>query len=386
MLLVLIVALVAVTILTINRVEYIDENGNITTGIVAAKNLRETKNEWSGYLTEDVFEKVINENDAINNSSEAQSDDIAEQDKAYAKKQGFLTIIDVINYAFSDYRDYNFYAIDSVSSEDAQNVYENRITVLEGWLESGTESFSEDQKSFLIQQYENLETPFYYEYMDGWSALLQNISTFILVLALAIGFFVAGIFSDEFQTKADSIFFSSKLGRKKGTVSKIAAGFCVVTGTYCMFILLYTGAVLTVLGVDGAQCPVQLDMWRSVYNITFLQAYGLIVVGGYVGTVFAATLAMLISALTRSTTTAVIVPFIVLCVFPFLSRVITLPGLCSFFPDQLLQIYVDIKESGLVELGGIVMTIPCVIIPLYAVMCLLLQPMIYRVYQKAEVK
>ena len=58
----------------------------------------------------------------------------------------------------------------------------------------------------MIQKYEDLETPFYYEYMDGWAALLQNISTFILILALVIGFFVSGIFSDEFQAKADSIF------------------------------------------------------------------------------------------------------------------------------------------------------------------------------------
>lgn len=385
-LLFLIVTLIVVSILTINRVEYVDENGNITTGISAARNLREAKNEWSGYLTEDVFVEVHEENLRINNSDEALSDDVTEQDKAYSKKQGILGIVDVINCAFSDYRDYNYYAIDNVSSEDVKNVYETRIATLEKWLETGEESFTEKQKSFLIQQYKNLETPFYYEYMDGWSALLQNISTFILILALVIGFFVAGIFSDEFQTKADSIFFSSKLGRKKGTLSKIGTGFCIVTGFYCFFILAYTIIVLGVLGVDGASCPVQLEFWRSVYNFTFLQAYLLIVIGGYIGTLFSALLAMLVSALTRSTPTAVIVPFIVLCVFPFLSRIITLPGLCAFFPDQLLQVYVDIKESGLVELGGKVMTIPSVIIPVYAAICLFLQPILYRVYRKAEVK
>lgn len=58
----------------------------------------------------------------------------------------------------------------------------------------------------MIQKYEELKTPFYYEYMDGWAALLQNISTFILLMALVIGFLVSGIFSDEFQSKADSIF------------------------------------------------------------------------------------------------------------------------------------------------------------------------------------
>ena len=100
----------------------------------------------------------------------------------------------------------------------------------------------------------------------------------------------------------------------------------------------------------------------------------------------ALTLAMIVSALTHSTPTAVIVPFIVLCAFPFLSRIITLPGLCSFFPDQLLEIYLDIKEAGLITLGSKVTTVATVIVPVYAVICLIFQPILYRVYQKVEIK
>ena len=383
---VLLMMLVITSILTINRVEYVDENGNSSVGISAANKLRTAKNEWTGYITEDVLKEVIQKNKEIINSEEALSDNIQEQNKAYSKKQVISGIIDVINNAFSEYRDYNYYAADSVSSEEVKNVYKKRISTLKEWLDSGEETYTQKQKEFLIQQYENLETPFYYEYVDGWSALLQNISTFILILALIIGFLVAGIFSDEFQTKADSIFFSTKLGRNKGVLSKVVAGFLITTVFYVAFVLLYTLIVLLVLGSDGANCPIQLDMWRSVYNITFLQAYLFIVAGGYIGTLFASTLAMLVSALTRSTPTAIIVPFIVLCAFPFLSRIITLPGLCSLFPDQLLEIYVDIKESGFVELGGKVMTTATVITPVYMVVCLILQPVLYNVYKKVEIK
>lgn len=381
----LLVILIVTSILTINRVEYIDENGNSSVGISAAKSLREAKNEWAGYLTEDVFREVLEENTRINNSEEALSDDITEQDKAYAKKQGISSILDLINSAFSEYRDYNYVA-DSVSGEEAASIYANRISTLKRWLDSGEETFTESEKDFLIRQYENLETPFYYEYADGWAALLQNLSTFILILALVIGFFVAGIFSDEFQTKADSVFFSSRFGRNRGSLSKLKAGFCITTGFYAVFVLLYTFIVLFVLGADGANCPIQLDLYRSVYNITFLQAYLFIALGGYIGTVFASTLAMLVSALTRSTPAAIVMPFIVLCAFPFLSRIITLPEICSFFPDQLLEIYLDIKESGLVEVGGKVMTTATVIIPVYAAICLFLQPVLYRVYKKVEIK
>lgn len=384
--LLLMIILIVTSILTMNRVECMDGDGNVLSGMAAARNLKAERNKWAGYLTEDVFVKVVEENKRINNSPEALSQDIHEQDKACAKKQGISEIAELINHSFSEWRDYNYYAIDNVSVEEVKQVYPKRISKLKKYLDSGEETFTDAQKEFLTKRYEDLKTPFYYEYISGWSALLQNISTFILMLALVIGFFVSGIFSDEFQTKADAVFFSSKLGRNKAVVSKVSAGVLITTVLYAVFVLLYTGIVLLMLGADGANCPIQLDLWRSAYNITFFEAYLLIVVGGYVGTLFAAIISMIVSAAARSTATAVIVPFIILCMFPFLSRIITLPGICSFFPDQLLEVYISIKDFQLVEIGGRVMNVVTVIIPVYMAVCLFLLPILYRVYKKAEIK
>lgn len=84
---VLFVILAITSILTINRVEYVDENGNSSVGISAARDLREAKNQWAGYLTADTLSKVLEENRTINSSKEALSDDITEQNKAYAKSK-----------------------------------------------------------------------------------------------------------------------------------------------------------------------------------------------------------------------------------------------------------------------------------------------------------
>ena len=384
--LIMIAVLIVTSVLTINRVEYVDENGNHSTGISAARELRAAKNEWAGPLTGDVLQEVIAENDKINHSEEAQSNDIEKQDKAYAEKQGISGILSVISSAFSAYRDFDYFAADNVSSEEVTTLYDRRVSVLKDWLDSGQENYSQQEKDFLIGQYEDLDTPFYYEYTDGWSALLQNISTFILILALIIGFLTAGIFSDEFQTKADSIFFSTRYGRSRAVLSKAGAGFLITTVFYFVFSLLYTVIVLSVLGADGADCPIQLEMWRSVYNITFFEAYLFIAAGGYVGTLLASSLAMLVSARSRSTATATIVPFIVLCALPFLSRIITLPGFCSLFPDQLLEIYVDLKESALIEIGGKVMTTAMLILPVYAAVCVILQPVLYSVYRRTQIR
>lgn len=148
---VLFIILIVTSILTINTVEYVDKDGGHSVGISAARNLREEKNKWSGYLTEDVFRAVLEENKTINNSKEALSDDIEEQDKAYAKKQGISGIIDVINNAFSEYRDYNYFAADNVSDEEVKRIYEKRIFTLKEWLDSGEETFTEQQKDFLYR-------------------------------------------------------------------------------------------------------------------------------------------------------------------------------------------------------------------------------------------
>lgn len=95
-LLTLLVILVIVSMLTVNRVEYTDGNGNSYAGIKAARNLREAKNEWAGYITEDVLGKVFIENKEISNSKDAMSDEIRESNKAYARKQGLSDILDMI--------------------------------------------------------------------------------------------------------------------------------------------------------------------------------------------------------------------------------------------------------------------------------------------------
>ena len=79
--------------------------------------------------------------------------------------------------------------------------------------------------------------------------MLQNISIFILILALVIGFLVSGIFSDEFQTKADAIFFSARLGRNKGVLSKIVAGGYVIWTLKILHFVELGGRVVTVAAV-----------------------------------------------------------------------------------------------------------------------------------------
>lgn len=387
-LLVLAVALVALSALTVTSVQYETEDGRTLYGVGAARRLQEDRKEWTGYLTPDVLKKALAENAAVNASPQAQSEDVNEQNKAFAKKQGFLDLTDLISQAYSPFSEYDYYRVDSVTAEDLDSFYGKRTESLKTWLASGEEDFSPNEQEFLLARFQALDDrqPWYYEYCEGWKALLQDVSTCILVVALITGILVAGVFSEEFQLRADAVYFSSRYGRTKAVRAKMGAGFLVTTLVYWGSVLVYSLAVLALLGWDGAGCPLQFMEWRTTYNLTLFQTWILMLAGGYVGTLFSVTVAMVISAKTHSTVAAAVTPFVILCALPFLSRILPLPWICSFFPDQLMQIAVIIHDVSVCELGGKVMGIAEVILPLYLAVSLVLWPVLYRMYQRSAVK
>ena len=389
-LIILAISLCVVSYFTIGYVYYVDENGEKSTGIAAASALREAKNEWAGYITDDVLRKVLEENALIINSEEYLSTDVIENNKAYSKRQGFSDIREMINRAFGGFQDYNYYRADSVTQEEISSFYNRRTDNLIAWLYSDEQEnrYSEGERQSLIAQYEKLETPFYYEYADGWEALLEYAPSIIMLVILITGFLVSGIFSDEIQLKADSIFFSTKLGRNKAIAAKIKAGFIVVSCIYWITIVLYSGIVLAVLGIGGADCAIQngFSYWKSFYNITYLQDYLLTVLGGYLGNLFILFLSMLASAKTRSKALAVTIPFILLFIPSFLSGISVLSEVLGLLPDQLLQIRTAIKTFNLYQISGKIIGAVPIILTLYFILFCILLPVLYQVYRKIEIK
>ena len=239
-----------------------------------------------------------------------------------------------------------------------------------------------------ISQYQKLETPFYYEYAGGFTAALVYAPTIIMLTVLIMSFFVAGIFSNEFGWKADSVFFSARYGRNRGTFSKIAAGLIVITGVYWLVILIYSAVVFSVAGIGGANCVIQTSwaFWKSFYNITYLQAYLLTVIGGYVGALFILAVSMLVSAKTHTTVLAVTIPFVLLFIQSFLGGFSVLSDVLGLLPDQLLQINMAIKTFTLYEIGGKVIGSVPIILTIYSVLFLIILPVLYQVYRKTEIK
>lgn len=225
----------------ITNVSFLDEQGKSHTGIAAAKSLREEKQKWKGVLDEAALQAVLDEYKKISEEYPIRPGDDSANLLHDSKVQGFSEIKDMINMGFCEFRDFNYYRIDSLSKEEVGQIYENRGKSLEKWLNSEDADglFDENEKAFLIEQYREMKAPLYYEDYDGWKSALSYAQTIIMLIMLVSAFLVSGIFSNEFSWKSDSIFFSTKYGRDRGTRAKIMAGFIVVSVIYFIVISLY---------------------------------------------------------------------------------------------------------------------------------------------------
>lgn len=372
------------------QVSYTDENGDSHTGPTAARDLRDAKNEWAGPIDAKALTRAINENQRIITSADYNSDDIQRQNMAYHESQGYETIRSLIAQTYDGFNEYNYYRIDSLTPGETGQLYERRINNLKEWLARPDISFSSAEEDYLVEHYEAMEPPLYYEYNDGWETLLYYMPTLVMFLLFVIIFLVSGIFPSEHRLKANAIFFSTKLGRGKAVRAKLLSGLVTTTVIYWVAIAVYTIVGLALLGTGGAGGAFQLLKWKAFYNLTIGQAYALSVLGGYVGTLFLALLAMIVSALTRSQVVAVIVPYVLVLAANFAQSILSswevLPQILGLLPDQLLQVAQVLDDFNLYTVFGHVTGSVPLLFLLYSALSLALIPLLYRVYRKSQVR
>lgn len=389
--LLLLLMILVVTCYFAMGVSWVDENGDTRRGPAAVAQLRAMQKEWAGYLDEETIRQVIRENQRIKSMPEAKSNNLRDSNITYGRGQGIMEIRNLLNNSFANgFREYDYYRADSLTPEDAPDFYINRIRLLQEWLtEEAQDQFSEAEKEFLINRYNSLETPLYYDYVKGWTQLFEYSPTVVMITMLVLGYLVAGIFSNEFTWKSDAIFYASFYGRDRAVRAKLKAGFCLVTGIYFAVFMLYSGIVLAYLGADGWNMAVQAEGsgWKCFYHITIWQKYLLIAVGGYIGCLFISFLCMLVSAGTRSAVVAVMLPFVLIFLPSFLSNIYSpvVQKIIGLLPDQLLQTGTALSFFNLYPILGKILGAVPIMLVLYTLLTVVQWPLIYREYRHKQI-
>lgn len=112
----------------------------------------------------------------------------------------------------------------------------------------------------------------------------------------------------------------------------------------------------------------------------------MIAVGGYIGCLFIDSLAMLVSAKTKSTVVSVIVPFAVIFA-PAVIKVINTPlaeKINGLMPYQLVQINSVIGKFYCYKIMGKFIGGVGVLLILYMILSMVIQPVIYLIFKKGR--
>ena len=304
---VLLATVLVVTIIysgiAIGSMRYTDEEGQDHTGIEAGRLLAEDVNQWKGKLTAEKISEVITNYKKLSGKYPA-----GIPDEEWGKHvQSYYNIYSFVIDIMTPDSEWNEGVVYQLSDEQLQNIY----TIYQNNMKKMAEEYgtTPEKRSYLESIYKKIEIPLAFEAKDSWATMTMYAQTYVLLMAVIIGFLVAGIFSGEFRPGTEDVFLVAKYGRSKAIKNKIIAGILVSTITYWIGVGILSFISFAVMGTSGFFTPYQIDDPYSIYVMTYGEYYLLILLGGYIATMFFAALTMLVTVKMHTPNLAVCIPF-----------------------------------------------------------------------------
>ena len=376
LLLALLIIAVAFSFFSIWSVKFVDKDGNVHNGLSAPRKLTEVKSKYKGVLTADVLAEIVQKDKNLN---EKYGSTIS--DSIYAvNEQEYGDIKDMIISILCYDKDFDESVINGLDINKSRNIYSIREKNIDHMIKEY--DVQEAKRKYLKEQYQKLHKPFEYAPAESWKTMGLYATTYSMILLIVISFFSAGLFSEEFRLGADSIFFSTKMGRSRGTKIKIVTGLIMATIIYWGTMLILSIISFGVMGISGASSPIQIEDSYCMYAYTFAQRYMVIMLSGYIGVILAVAITMLVSAKTHSQVLAMCFPLLLFILSPFVGRVLPFREFFSITPDQLINVYNCIKLPLLYQFGEtVVMQIP-MLMTMYSIVAIMIMPFIYMSFSK----
>lgn len=360
---------------TSNR--FVTPQGHLETGITATRKVVADKNRNKGLMTPQKISELI----AQDQKTFQEYKDKDESDKVYGTSlQQYLDVEQLVSYILTGNEDYDPSVYLDVNPKKLLNIYKIREAKIQKLIKKNGKT--EEQRKYLKAQYDKISIPYQYEAPDSWDTMQLYVVTYSIILAVLMGVLASGIFSEEITLKADAIFFSSKYGRNKAIKTKIIAGLITSTGIYWTGMCLFTVISLALMGTSGSHTLMSMMNSYTIYNVTYGQAFYIMMFAGYIANLLATTVSMLVSAVMGSPNIAICIPFFLFCIMPFAGRLGGGKGIFLLTPDQLNNFQEIMKVNHIYQIGGFVTNQLTMILMIYVVINITLIPLIYFIYKK----
>ncbi len=359
---------------------FVDDSGEVHTDFTGTRKLTANRKVWSGELTEDRLAEVLEANNS------ALRYPVEELDQKYGSTlQPIDEIRSFMISVLTPDAEYDESVLNQLTADNIQDFYR----IYRDNMKKMAETYGKTpaQKAYLEKIYEKVKLPLTYTPFQSWSSMIMFVETYGILLAIIVGFICAGIFADDFQSKADAVFFSAKYGRTKAVRTKILAGITVATVVYAVGIAVLSLICFGVMGMSGMHSLYQMEYAYSIYVMTYGQYYLLTVANGYIASLLAASVCMLVAAKMHTASVAIGLPFFMYCVLPFIGRAFSQYTNVSYLiPSVLVNVENSAKTPILFEIGGHVFRQIPLTMALYAAIAVVLLPVVYRCYSSCGEK
>ena len=161
--------------------------------------------------------------------------------------------------------------INYVDPDKLTGFYERREHAIQEFLENNGQVGAEME--YLLKMEQNVEKPFRYEWVDGWSQLLGSmIADLGVVMALFLAIVLSSLFAGEWHDNTSSLVLTTTNGWKKLAFAKIFTGLAFTAELFVILAIPCILAQLFFIGISGWDMPIQNIKLIAIAPINMLQA------------------------------------------------------------------------------------------------------------------
>lgn len=267
--------------------DYTSAFGNNFDGYTVIKDSQEYALSFGGKLTDETIQQIVRDYQKIEASGMEEQLD----------KTDWKIVNSMLGMLYPELKDASNYniLISYVDPDKLTGFYERRQKAIGEFLENSGQVG--DEKEYLLQMEQDVEKPFHYEWVEGWSVILSSMVAEIgVVMALVLAIILSSLFAGEWHDNTSALVLTTRNGWGKFALAKIFTGLAFTMELFALLAVSNIISQLFFMGTAGWDMPIQNIKLIAVAPMNMLQAeiyeYAFALFGaiGYAGIV------MLISA------------------------------------------------------------------------------------------
>lgn len=186
-----------------------------------------------------------------------------------------------------------------LSDGEINSFFENRLRTIKRRLdESSHFHYTESEKEMFMENAGEL-TELRVGFAEGWKLLNRDMGSFMPLILITISIIIMPLFADDAQTKMKELSRSTKNGKKRLDLARIATAFGVGSVLYFVAVIFCFFVKMIPFGFSGGGEYIQSseDTFFSVFHITYAKQFVWNCSRGYIALIFVISMTIMVSVL-----------------------------------------------------------------------------------------